>query len=341
MHYLTEPATIQKAILQLSTAKILWLDTEIANWYTSEPKLSLIQVLANPTDSTGSSAYVLDVLNNYDLAVNFINQIMINPQIEKVFHNAVFDLKYLGSHLAKNVTCTLKLARKITRQRLQTSNLKLKTLAVELCHFSNVNTEEQSSDWGKRPLSQNQLEYAAMDTVYLAAVHHQLIKISHSNIVMVNNGSQHLTNKSKNSALSVTKVRLAFECPRLFYLNHRFGDKAIFLPQDTAIGIGNPFHQLADKFIKLAIVEPQFSNLFKQPASQLNLEEITTTLQQLFYQIEFFPYLQKAIQKDGEQGQTLLQVWNGLQGLIKHFAELLLINRRYCNAETLISNTFF
>ncbi|MBD2436249.1 DNA translocase FtsK [Nostoc sp. FACHB-110] len=340
MHYLTEPATIQEVISQLTTAKILWLDTEIANWYTPQPKLSLIQVLADPTDSTGSSAYIFDVLNNHGLVTNFINQIMINPQIEKVFHNAVFDLKYLGSHLAKNVTCTLQMARKITRQKLQTSNLKLKTLAVELCHFSNVNIAEQSSDWGKRPLSQKQLEYAAMDTVYLAAVHHQLIKISHPNIVMVNNGSQHLTSKSQNSALSVTKVRLAFECPRLFYLNHQFGDKAIFLPQDTAIGIGNPFHQLADKFVKLAIVEPQFSNLFKPPASQLNLEEITTALQQLFYQIEFFPYLQKAIQKDGEQGQTLLQVWNGLQGLIKRFAELLLTNRRHCNAETLISHTF-
>ncbi|MBD2301732.1 DNA translocase FtsK [Nostoc sp. FACHB-190] len=340
MHYLTEPATIQEVISQLTTTKILWLDTEIANWYTSQPKLSLIQVLADPTDSTGSSAYIFDVLNNHGLVANFINQIMINPQIEKVFHNAVFDLKYLGSHLAKNVTCTLQLARKITRQKLQTSNLKLKTLAVELCHFSNINIAEQSSDWGKRPLSQKQLEYAAMDTVYLAAVHHQLIKIYNPNIVMVNNGSQHLTNKSQNSALSVTKVRLAFECPRLFYLNHQFGDKAIFLPQDTAIGIGNPFHQLADKFVKLAIIEPQFSNLFKPPASQLNLEEITTALQQLFYQLEFFPYLQKAIQKDGEQGQTLLQVWNGLQGLIKRFAELLLTNRHHCNAETLISNTF-
>src|SRR5689334_7848710 len=118
MYYLTKAAEIQSLISQLVTAKTLWVDTEVANCYTSSPKLSLIQVLAEPIDSTDTSAYILDVLNQHDLATYFINQIMVNPKIEKVFHNAIFDLKYLGGQLAKNVTCTLQLARKITRQRL-------------------------------------------------------------------------------------------------------------------------------------------------------------------------------------------------------------------------------
>jgi S-DNA-T family DNA segregation ATPase FtsK/SpoIIIE len=344
MHYLTEATEIIDVIYKLATAKTLWVDTEVAHWNTSKPKLSLIQVLADHTDLIGKSAYILDVLDKHDLAVDFINQIMINSNILKVFHNASFDLKYLGGHLANNVTCTLQLARKITRQRLETSNLKLKTLALELCNFSDVDTEEQSSDWGKRPLSQKQLKYAAMDTVYLAAVHRRLLEIYNpntvTNIFMLKNDSQQLTDTSKNPSLSVTKVRVAFECPRLFYLNHQFGDKAIFLPPDTAIGIGNPFHLLADKFIKLALVEPQFTNLLKPNASQLNVEVIANAVQQLFYQLEFFPYLQQTIQKAHEQGQTLLQVWNGLQGLIKRFAELLVINRRYCSADKVISNTF-
>jgi DNA segregation ATPase FtsK/SpoIIIE, S-DNA-T family len=345
MQYLTEAAEIRELISKLASAKILWLDTETADWNTYYPKLSLIQVLTDPTDSTGVSAYILDVLNKRDLAAYFVNQIMSNANIEKIFHNASYDVKYLGGKLAQNVTCTLQLARKITRQRLQVSNLKLKTLAAELCNFSNVDIEEQGSDWGKRPLSDKQLKYAAMDTVYLAAVHRRLLEISKPNAVinifdMGNNTSEQSREKSENSSLTVTKVRLAFECPRLFYLNHIFGDKAIFLPPDTAIGIGNPFHKLADKFVKLAVIEPQFKTLFKPEAAQINVEEVASQMQQIFYQLEFFPYLQEAVAKDGNQAQALLQVWQGLQGLIKRFGELLIINRRYCNAETVISNTF-
>ncbi|BCL34901.1 DNA translocase FtsK [Nostoc sp. MS1] len=344
MHYLKEAPEIIDVISQLATAKTLWLDTEIAHWYTSSPKLSLIQVLAKPIDTTGATAYILDVLNKPDLAKYFINQIMVNSHITKVFHNASFDIKYLGGQIAKNVICTLQLARKISRKHLQTSNLKLKTLAVELCNFSNVDIEEQSSDWGKRPLSQKQLQYAAMDTVYLAAVHRRLLEISSphavDNIFLPNNDLNQPTKEMENPSLSVTKVRIAFECPRLFYLNHQFGDKPIFLPQNTAIGIGNPFHQLADKFVNLIIVEPEFKNLFKPAVSQINIDEITSAVQQKFYQLEFFPYLQIAIQKDGNQAQALLQIWQGLQGLIKRFTELLLLNRKYCYADTVISNTF-
>jgi S-DNA-T family DNA segregation ATPase FtsK/SpoIIIE len=338
MHYLTEASEIYKQISQLSLSKTLWIDTEIADWYTDKPKLALIQVLADYTDLTGESAYIFDVLGKPDLAVYFINQIMVNPQIEKVFHNAGFDLKYLGKELAQNVTCTLKIAKKITKEVLQTTNLKLKTLAAELCQFSHVDAEEGSSDWGKRPLTQKQLNYAAMDTVYLAAVHYRLLEISNPDVISrVFNMVDH---KSENSSLTPTKVRLAFECPRLFYLNHHFNCKAIFSPKNTPGGVGNVFHKLADDFINLLLIEPRFKSLFNPSATQLNVDQITSEIQQLFYQIKFFPYLQNTIVQDGSKAPVLLQVWQGLQGLIKKFTELLVINRRYCSAETLISNTF-
>jgi S-DNA-T family DNA segregation ATPase FtsK/SpoIIIE len=338
MHYLTEASEIYNQISQLSLSKTLWIDTEIADWYTDKPKLALIQVLADYTDLTGESAYIFDVLGKPDLAVYFINQIMVNPQIEKVFHNAGFDLKYLGKELAQNVTCTLKMARKITKEVLETTNLKLKTLAAELCQFSHVDAEEGTSDWGKRPLTQKQLNYAAMDTVYLATVHYRLLEISNPDVI--NRVFNMVNHKSENSSLTPTKVRLAFECPRLFYLNHHFNCKAIFSPKNTPGGVGNVFHKLADDFINLLLIEPGFKNLFNPSTTQLNVDQITSEIQQLFYQIKFFPYLQDVIVQDGSKAPVLLQVWQGLQGLIKKFTELLVINRRYCSAETLISNTF-
>jgi S-DNA-T family DNA segregation ATPase FtsK/SpoIIIE len=338
MHYLTEASEIYQQIFQLSLSKTLWIDTEIADWYTDKPKLSLIQVLADYTDLTSESAYIFDVLDKPDLAVYFIKQIMVNSQIEKVFHNAGFDLKYLGKELAQNVTCTFKIARKITKEVLQTTNLKLKTLAAELCHFSHVDAEEGSSDWGKRPLTQKQLNYAAMDTVYLAAVHRRLLEISNPDVI--SRVFNMMNYKSENSSLTPTKVRLAFECPRLFYLNHHFNCKAIFSPKDTLGGVGNVFHKLADDFINLLLIEPRFKNLFNLSATQLKVDEITLEIQQLFYQIKFFPYLQDVIAKDASKAPVLLQVWQGLQGLIKKFTQLLVINRHYCSAETVIQNTF-
>jgi ribonuclease D len=54
----------------------------------------------------------------------------------------------------------------------------LKTLATKLCNCSNISKEEQGSDWGKRPLTEKQLEYAKMDPVYVAQIHGCLLEIA-------------------------------------------------------------------------------------------------------------------------------------------------------------------
>jgi S-DNA-T family DNA segregation ATPase FtsK/SpoIIIE len=171
MLYLNNADKILTSITQLASCQILWLDTEVADYDTSSPRLSLIQALAKSDDLTGDSVYILDVLNQPDLVEFFISQVMINVKIKKVFHNAGFDLKYLGAKRAENIICTYQIARKISKERLGTSNLKLKTLAKELCDFLDVDAEEGRSDWGRRPLSKKQLEYAKMDTVYLAQLY--------------------------------------------------------------------------------------------------------------------------------------------------------------------------
>ena len=343
MHYLLEATEIKAQIDRFRSAKILWLDTEVADCRTQYPRLSLIQVLDNPKDSTGEFAYLLDVLDKPNLTAYFINQIMVNFQIEKVFHNASFDLKYLGGKSALNVTCTLKIARKITREGLQTSNLKLKTLATELCNFTDVDTDEGTSDWGKRPLSGKQLHYAAMDTVYLAAVHRCLLKFNsdnENNIFNMAANRNKWTKKTDSSSLSVTKVRIAFECPRLFYLNDKFGGKTLFLPRDTVTGIGTIFHYLVDEFITLAIREPRFQELFKLEASQLQAETVAGEMQQIFYQAKFLSYLEKIVAKDSSKAQSMLKVWQGLRGVIQRFAEILILNRHYCSAQSVIRSTF-
>lgn len=176
MPYLTAANDIKALIAKFSQAKILWVDTEIAD-YKSNPRLSLIQVLADSTDSTGDATFLLDVLDKPELAKDFVNQIMVNPNIEKVLHNASYDIRFLGNDDAQNVTCTLKMARKIPAYILPLPNRQLKTLIETLCGIAYVDKTEQSGDWAKRPLTQKQLEYAKMDAVYLAGVHRRLLEI--------------------------------------------------------------------------------------------------------------------------------------------------------------------
>lgn len=164
------------AIAQYAQAKILWVDTEIADFNTRNPRLSLIQFVADFHNISEESVIILDVLNQPEVADEFIHQIMFDSNIEKVFHQASYDLKFLGKTKAKNVTCTLEMAKKIPYHILPLPNLSLKTLVAALCHLS-IDKTEQTSDWGQRPMSDAQLHYAKMDPVYLAMVHQQLLQL--------------------------------------------------------------------------------------------------------------------------------------------------------------------
>ncbi|PPS45862.1 ribonuclease D [Chroococcidiopsis sp. TS-821] len=176
MLYLRNADEISALVTQYSQAKILWVDTEIADFNTQKPRLSLIQILKDGSDISGETVVILDVLDRPEIIKNFIESIMCNHTIEKVFHQASYDLKFLGKNQAKNVTCTLEMAKNIPYYLLPLPNFSLKTLVDALYHI-NIDKTEQTSDWGQRPLSNLQLHYAKMDPVYLAMVHQKLLQL--------------------------------------------------------------------------------------------------------------------------------------------------------------------
>lgn len=178
MPYLTSTDDIKAAIAHYSRARLLWLDTEVADYQTKKPRLSLIQILSDLTDLNGTSVIILDVLDKTELVSEFIEQIMLNPNIEKVLHNAKYDRQFLGKRKGQNITCTLEMVQKIPYYLVPLPNYKLKTLAENLCNFPPIDKTEQGGDWGKRPLTEQQLNYAKMDMVYLAQVHHRLLQLN-------------------------------------------------------------------------------------------------------------------------------------------------------------------
>ncbi|MBD2250455.1 ribonuclease D [Nostoc parmelioides] len=177
MPYLTDAREIRAIVAGYTQATTLWIDTEVADYKSRSPRLSLIQVLDDPNDMSGDRVYLLDVLDQPDLVADFVEKIMVNSNIEKVFHNANFDVKLLGNKQAKNITCTLEIAKKIPYHLLPVQNYQLQNLATLLCNFNNIDKQEQSSDWGRRPLSEEQIEYAYLDCIYLAQIHRRLLNL--------------------------------------------------------------------------------------------------------------------------------------------------------------------
>jgi len=98
-----------------------------------------------------------------------LKKLLSDPSVEKLFHYARFDVaiieKYLGVTCAP-VYCT-KIASKLVRT--YTDKHGLKALCQELLGID-LSKQQQSSDWGKKELSPEQVSYAASDVLYL----HQL-----------------------------------------------------------------------------------------------------------------------------------------------------------------------
>jgi len=178
MPYFTDLCEIHSTIALCAQASTLWIDTEVSEYKSKNPQLSLIQILDDANDMTGDRIYILDVLKQPSVVATFVDEIMVNPTIEKVFHNAKYDVNFLGKSKVKNVTCTLEMARKIPYHILPVPNYELKTLATQLCKFHDIDKELQGSDWGKRPLTEDQKEYASLDCIYLAQVHLRLLELS-------------------------------------------------------------------------------------------------------------------------------------------------------------------
>lgn len=175
MQYLTDGVDIREAIAHLARFPLLWLDTETANYRSKNPRLALIQAQTDP-GGDGDQVVLLDVLDQPALIETFITAIIANPQIEKVFHNASYDLRFLDKTRAQNITCTLKIAKAIPKSRLPVKNHQLKTLASHLCNLS-LDKTEQGGDWGQRPLTAAQKNYAALDAIVLPQIHQALLAI--------------------------------------------------------------------------------------------------------------------------------------------------------------------
>ena len=156
----TDAEDLRRLAAEWSRCDELWIDTETADWWTPNPRLSLLQVR-----TPQGRIHVVDVLAPGVRAVLdavFIPAVMANAAVRKWAHSAGFERRYLGGAAAENLRCTVQLARSIPYHRLPVKKLTLAALCRHLFGAS-LDKSHQKDDWGVRPLSADQLAYAAAD----------------------------------------------------------------------------------------------------------------------------------------------------------------------------------
>lgn len=132
------------------------LDVEANSLYVYREYLCLLQISIPHAD------YIVDPLAGFDL--EGLPEILANPAIEKVLHASEYDLILLKRQFdwdVVNVFDTMWAARILGFQNMG--------LAWFLEHYYGVtlSKKHQKANWGARPLTESQLEYAQKDTHYL------------------------------------------------------------------------------------------------------------------------------------------------------------------------------
>ena len=154
----------------LNLGKIIAIDTETMGLDYKRDPLCLVQI------SSGNEEVYLVQINRKTFKADNLKKILEDNDIKKIFQFARFDLAVLNYYLKadiNNVYCT-KIASKIGRT--YTDKHGLKDLCKELLNIE-LSKQMQSSDWGSETLTEQQVNYAASDVLYLHKIKEELDKI--------------------------------------------------------------------------------------------------------------------------------------------------------------------
>lgn len=162
-------AEVEEAFRHLEKSEIIELDIETTSLEPRNGEIRLIQ-LGDGGDDSSKEIYVFDMyeLENLDCFVGKLRFLMESPKHKKVVHNAKFESGWFIAKFNIYITplfCTYLGSRLIDHD--EAHNL---AAVAERYIGIPINKDEQLSDWSKRELSRQQLEYAANDVRYLARI---------------------------------------------------------------------------------------------------------------------------------------------------------------------------
>jgi len=143
-------------IEDLSTQSRIAVDTESNSLHAYRERVCLIQFSTPETD------YVLDPFEFDDLSS--LAPIFVSKKIEKIFHASEYDVICLKRDYGfefNNLFDTMQAARILGYKHVGLDNLLSEKFDIKM------DKRHQKANWGARPLTPSQIDYARMDTHYL------------------------------------------------------------------------------------------------------------------------------------------------------------------------------
>ncbi len=163
--YIDDPETLAAALERIRSSPMLGVDTEAAGYHRFHDRISLLQV------SSREENLLIDPLAIDDLSP--LSPLFLDPAVEKIFHDADFDLRILhrDARLEVRSLFDTQIAAAFAGERqLGLGAVVEKFLGVSLPKAY------QRADWAERPLTEGMMEYAAMDTAYLSPLRDRLLE---------------------------------------------------------------------------------------------------------------------------------------------------------------------
>ena len=148
--------TYDLMVADLTSQTRIAVDTESNSLHAYRERVCLIQFSTQKTD------YVVDPLVLQDLSS--LGPIFSNPDIEKIFHAAEYDLICLKrdyDFTCANLFDTMHAARILGYAQVGLDSLLAEKFGIKM------DKRHQKADWGARPLTPVQIDYARFDTHYL------------------------------------------------------------------------------------------------------------------------------------------------------------------------------
>lgn len=161
--YLDTDSAVERWLASVRKAPVLALDTEGASFHRFVDRVYLLQL------STRDRHAIIDPLPIAPPAL--LGQLIEDPKVEIVFHDADYDLRLLHQDYGWQVRNVFD-----TRIAAQLLGIKAFGLAalLERAFGLKLDKKHQRADWSMRPLTEDMLDYAAQDTMHLLGLRDQL-----------------------------------------------------------------------------------------------------------------------------------------------------------------------
>jgi len=164
---ITNSVQLDGAVRRMLDSPAIAVDTESNSRHHYPEQLCLIQI------ATGNNVYIIDTIILKDIGP--LQKVLADDAIMKIIHGADYDVRSIDRHCGfriHNLYDTYIAARFAGITEVGLAALIRDLLSVNIVKSKRL----QTADWGRRPLSNEAIEYAGSDVLYLRALQEILSK---------------------------------------------------------------------------------------------------------------------------------------------------------------------